>query len=93
MLARGSSIAGPGKAWSALEQGQYLFELAERKPNFIKVPVALMDGIIGFLDFLAKIFPGLEVRHHLMPFTTSGEAVFGTARVAALAKEADASRS
>jgi hypothetical protein len=62
MLARGSSIAGPGKAWSALEQGQYLFELAERKPNFIKVPVALMDGIIGVLDFLAKIFPGLEVR-------------------------------
>ena len=76
MLARGSSIAGPGKAWSALEQGQYLFELAERKPNFIKVPVALMDGIIGLLDFLAKIFPGLEVRPHLtMPFTKSGKAV------------------
>jgi len=56
--------AGPGKAWSALEQGEYLFELAERKPFFIKVPVALMDGIIGFLDFLTKIFPGLEVWFH-----------------------------
>ena len=55
-------VAGPGKAWSALEQGEYLFQLAERKPSFIKVPVALMDGIIGFLDFLARIFPGLEVR-------------------------------
>ncbi len=55
--------AGPGKAWTALEQGEYLFELAERKPNFIKVPVALMDGIIGFLDLLAKVFPGLEVPH------------------------------
>ena len=54
--------AGPGKAWSALEQGEYLFQLAERKPSFIKVPVALMDGIIGVLDFLARIFPGLEVR-------------------------------
>ncbi len=53
--------AGPGKAWTALEQGEYLFELAERKPSFIKVPVALMDGIIGFLDLLAKVFPGLQV--------------------------------
>ena len=54
--------SGPGKAWTALEQGEYLFELAERKPFFIRVPVALMDGIIGFLDLLAKVFPGLEVR-------------------------------
>ncbi|CAL8460725.1 g256 [Coccomyxa elongata] len=53
-------IGGPGKAWTALEQGEYLFELAERKPSFIKVPVALMDGIIGFLDLLAKVFPGLQ---------------------------------
>ena len=53
---------GPGKAWTALEQGEYLFELAERKPFFIRVPVALMDGIIGFLDLLAKVFPGLEAR-------------------------------
>ncbi|CAL5219283.1 g1086 [Coccomyxa viridis] len=53
-------IGGPGKAWSALEQGEYLFQLAERKPSFIKVPVALMDGIIGFLDFLTRMFPGLE---------------------------------
>ena len=91
---RGSSIAGPGKAWSALEQGQYLFELAERKPNFIKVPVALMDGIIGFLDFLAKIFPGLEVRPHLtMPLTEPGKSSACTGRVAAPAKEADALRS
>ena len=58
--------AGPGKAWSALEQGEYLFQLAERKPSFIKVPVALMDGIIGFLDLLAKVFPGLEVRCYVL---------------------------
>lgn len=91
---RGYTIAGPGKAWSAREQGQYLFELAERKPNFIKVPVALMDGIIGFLDFLAKIFPGLEVRPHLtMPLTAPGKSSACTGRVAAPAKEADASRS
>ena len=55
-------LAGPGKAWSARDQGQYLFELAGRKPNFIQVPVALMDGIISILDFFTKLFPGLEVR-------------------------------
>ena len=43
-----------------------MFQLAERKPFFIKVPVALMDGIIGFLDFLVRIFPGLEVRLTLL---------------------------
>ncbi|KAK9805345.1 hypothetical protein WJX73_004487 [Symbiochloris irregularis] len=53
-------IGGPGRAWSARDQGQFLFELAGRKPNFIQVPVALMDGIIGFLDLLSKVFPGLE---------------------------------
>jgi hypothetical protein len=75
VLVRGSLSAGPGKAWSALEQGQYLFQLAERKPNFIKVPVALMDGIIGFLDFLARVFPGLEVRMYLtIPLCASGKA-------------------
>ena len=29
----------------------------------VQVPVALMDGIIGLLDFLARFFPGLKVRH------------------------------
>lgn len=53
-------IGGPGRAWSARDQGQYLFELAGRKPNFIQVPVALMDGIIGILDFLTRLFPNLE---------------------------------
>lgn len=53
--------SGPGRAWSARDQGQYLFELAGRKPNFIQVPVALMDGIIGILDFLTRLFPNLEV--------------------------------
>ncbi|KAK9825464.1 hypothetical protein WJX81_005322 [Elliptochloris bilobata] len=53
-------IGGPGKAWSARDQGAYLFELVGRKPFFLQVPVALMDGIIGFLDFLARFFPAME---------------------------------
>ena len=54
--------AGPGKAWSARDQGAYLFELVGRKPFFLQVPVALMDGIIGFLDVLVRFFPALEAR-------------------------------
>ena len=53
---------GPGKAYTAKEQAELLFELAGRKPKYISVPVALMDGIIGFLDFLARFIPSMEVR-------------------------------
>jgi len=52
--------AGPGKAWSARDQGARLFELVGRKPFFLQVPVALMDGIIAVLDLLARVFPGME---------------------------------
>lgn len=56
-------IGGPGRAYSAKEQAQMQFELAGKEPKYIQVPVALMDGIIGILDFLAKFFPkNFEVR-------------------------------
>lgn len=55
-------ITGPGKAWSAKEQGEYLFKLAGKKPWLIGVPVGLMDGIISIFDTLTKVFPNLEVR-------------------------------
>ncbi len=53
--------AGPGRAWSAKEQGQYLFKLAGKKERFISAPVGLMDGIISCFDGLTRFFPGLEV--------------------------------
>ncbi|KAK9810476.1 hypothetical protein WJX72_011318 [[Myrmecia] bisecta] len=53
-------IGGPGQAWSAREQGEFLFELVGKKPNLFPVPVSLMDGIIGFFDLLTKLFPNLE---------------------------------
>jgi divinyl chlorophyllide a 8-vinyl-reductase len=37
-----------------------LFDIVGKEPKFFAVPVALMDGIIGIFDFLAKLFPGLE---------------------------------
>ncbi|KAL8208307.1 hypothetical protein R6Q57_007719 [Mikania cordata] len=53
-------IGGPGKALTPLEQGEMLFKLAGKKPNFIKVPIEIMDFVIGVLDFLVNIFPSLE---------------------------------
>ncbi|KAL8158057.1 divinyl chlorophyllide a 8-vinyl-reductase, chloroplastic [Apium graveolens] len=53
-------IGGPGKALTPLEQGEMLFRLVGKKPNFIKVPIEVMDFAIGVLDFLVKIFPAME---------------------------------
>lgn len=53
-------IGGPGKALTARDQAQLLFDAANVKPFLFPVPVSLMDGIIGFLDLLAKVFPQLK---------------------------------
>ncbi|KAL3727538.1 hypothetical protein ACJRO7_032297 [Eucalyptus globulus] len=53
-------IGGPGKAVTPLEQGEILFRLLGKEPKFLKVPIEIMDFAIGILDFLVKIFPGLE---------------------------------
>eukprot|EP00967_Tisochrysis_lutea_P158408 scaffold323720_cov22-Tisochrysis_lutea.AAC.1 len=50
-------IGGPGKAYTARDQAEILFRLTGKPQNYFPVPVALMDGIIGILDFLAKFFP------------------------------------
>ncbi|NTU97066.1 MAG: NAD(P)-dependent oxidoreductase [Chlorobiaceae bacterium] len=53
-------IGGPGKAISAREQGEMLFELLGRKPKFKNMPIRMFDIIIPVLSILAKIFPKLE---------------------------------
>lgn len=53
-------IGGPGKALTPMEQGEMLFRLVGREPKFLKVPIEVMDFVIGCLDLLVKIFPGLE---------------------------------
>ncbi|GFH17043.1 NAD(P)-bd_dom domain-containing protein, partial [Haematococcus lacustris] len=50
-------IGGPGPAYNALQQAQLLFNITGKKENLFPVPVALMDGIIGILDFFAKFLP------------------------------------
>ena len=53
-------IGGPGGALTARQQADILFRLAKLPPKLLPVPVALMDGIIGLLDLLSKVFPNLE---------------------------------
>jgi divinyl chlorophyllide a 8-vinyl-reductase len=52
-------VGGPGKAISAREQGEMLFELLGREPKFKNMPVAMFDVIIAVLSFLSKVFPSL----------------------------------
>jgi len=52
-------IGGPGKAYSAREQGEMIFKLTGKKENFFPVPIELMDGVISIFDFLTKFFPNL----------------------------------
>lgn len=53
-------IGGPGKALTPLEQGEMLFRIIGKNPKFIKVPIGVMDFVIGVLDNLSKLFPNLE---------------------------------
>lgn len=54
-------IGGPGRALTAKDQAELLFGILGTQPKYFPVPVALMDGIIALLDFLARFFPGLKV--------------------------------
>eukprot|EP00933_Yihiella_yeosuensis_P005786 TRINITY_DN110374_c0_g1_i1.p1 TRINITY_DN110374_c0_g1~~TRINITY_DN110374_c0_g1_i1.p1 ORF type:complete len:472 (-),score=103.87 TRINITY_DN110374_c0_g1_i1:228-1643(-) len=51
-------IGGPGRALSFKEQGELLFGLCKKEPNFICVPYAVFDFVQGILDFIAGLFPG-----------------------------------
>jgi divinyl chlorophyllide a 8-vinyl-reductase len=53
-------IGGPGKAISAREQGELLFELLGRTPKFKSMPIQMFDVIIPVMSVLARIFPKLE---------------------------------
>lgn len=53
-------IGGPGKALTPMEQGEMLFRMLGKEPRFLKVPIGIMDFVIGVLDTLAKVFPNLE---------------------------------
>eukprot|EP00308_Calcidiscus_leptoporus_P022225 CAMPEP_0119362334 /NCGR_PEP_ID=MMETSP1334-20130426/9420_1 /TAXON_ID=127549 /ORGANISM="Calcidiscus leptoporus, Strain RCC1130" /LENGTH=355 /DNA_ID=CAMNT_0007377527 /DNA_START=74 /DNA_END=1141 /DNA_ORIENTATION=+ len=53
-------IGGPGEPLTPLQQSEILFELFGREPSYIKVPIGVMDAVIGGLDFLGQLFPSLK---------------------------------
>eukprot|EP00241_Pyramimonas_parkeae_P006305 CAMPEP_0114244958 /NCGR_PEP_ID=MMETSP0058-20121206/11625_1 /TAXON_ID=36894 /ORGANISM="Pyramimonas parkeae, CCMP726" /LENGTH=414 /DNA_ID=CAMNT_0001357949 /DNA_START=41 /DNA_END=1285 /DNA_ORIENTATION=+ len=53
-------IGGPGEALTALQQGEMLFKILDKDPNFIKVPIEIMTGAIKVFDTLAGFFPSLK---------------------------------
>ena len=58
-------IGGPGPAITPRQQGESLFALLGRKPRFRRVPVAMLDGIIGALSVAARIVPSLADKAEL----------------------------
>ena len=58
-------IGGPGEAITPLQQGEALFTLLSRKPHFRRVPLALLDSIIGTLSVAALIAPFLSEKAEL----------------------------
>jgi divinyl chlorophyllide a 8-vinyl-reductase len=58
-------IGGPGPAITPLEQGQALFSALGLEPRFKKVPVGLMDFIIGVLIGVGKVWPAAAAKAEL----------------------------
>lgn len=53
-------VGGPGKAITARQQGEMIFELLGKEPKFKNMPIQMFDVIIPVLTLLSKIFPKLE---------------------------------
>lgn len=58
-------IGGPGPAITPKQQGEALFRLLGKRPRFKRVPVALLDGVIGGLALLGRVSPTLAEKAEL----------------------------
>ncbi len=58
-------IGGPGDALTPRQQGEQLFALAGRTPQFKQVPVKLLDVIIAVLSTLGRAIPTLADKAQL----------------------------
>ena len=58
-------IGGPGEAITPRQQGEALFALLGRPPRFRRVPVALLDAIIGGLSLAGALLPSLAAKAEL----------------------------
>lgn len=58
-------IGGPGPAITPRRQGELLFELSGRAPRYRRVPVGLLDTIIGALSVAGRLIPRLKDKAEL----------------------------
>lgn len=58
-------IGGPGEAITPRAQGEHLFALLGQPPRFRRVPVALLDVIVGVLATLGRVVPSLAAKADL----------------------------
>jgi divinyl chlorophyllide a 8-vinyl-reductase len=58
-------VGGPGEPITPLRQGEMLFELCGRAPRYRRIPVALMDAIIGVLATLGWLLPSMRDKAEL----------------------------
>eukprot|EP00284_Hemiselmis_tepida_P017697 CAMPEP_0174927636 /NCGR_PEP_ID=MMETSP1355-20121228/19453_1 /TAXON_ID=464990 /ORGANISM="Hemiselmis tepida, Strain CCMP443" /LENGTH=405 /DNA_ID=CAMNT_0016173753 /DNA_START=21 /DNA_END=1238 /DNA_ORIENTATION=+ len=52
-------VGGPGKPVTPLEQSEILFNLFDKEPKYIRVPIGVFDAIIGAIEFFSNFFPSL----------------------------------
>lgn len=53
-------VGGPGEPVTPKQQAEILFRLLKKEPKYMKLPIGIMDGAIGFLDFLASFLPFMK---------------------------------
>lgn len=58
-------IGGPGPAITPRAQGEALFRLTGRPPRFRRVPVALLDAVIGGLALARRVSPAAAAKAEL----------------------------
>jgi divinyl chlorophyllide a 8-vinyl-reductase len=58
-------IGGPGAAITPRQQGEHLFSLLGRPPRFRRVPVGMLDLVIGALSALGRIAPAAAAKAEL----------------------------
>jgi len=58
-------IGGPGPAITPRQQGEALFAMLGQVPQFRRVPVSLLDGIIALLGLLGHVSPKLAEKAEL----------------------------
>jgi divinyl chlorophyllide a 8-vinyl-reductase len=58
-------IGGPGPAITPKQQGEFLLSLFGRTPRFQRIPIALLDTIVGVMTALGRLIPPLAEKAEL----------------------------